>query len=141
MICPKCREDSLADFGMMEGVEIDFCSGCKGIWFDAGELAFYMEAGEDVPDLAAALSRGRDSGCACPRCTTTKLVETRYIANEPLLIDVCPSCKGVFVDSGELPQVETLAARGGIAGMEKVWQTAKALESKGYLILGAGENK
>jgi len=138
MICPKCRQVSLADFGMVEGVEIDFCSGCKGIWFDAGELAFYVEAGEDVPDLASALARGRDAGCQCPRCSTG-LVETRYMPNEPLLIDVCPFCKGIFLDSGELPQVETLAARGGVAGMEKVWLTAKALEAQGYVILGAGE--
>ena len=138
MICPKCRQDSLADFGMMEGVEIDFCSGCKGIWFDAGELAFYVEAGDDVPDMASALASGRASGCQCPRCSAA-MVETRYMPTEPLLIDVCPSCRGVFLDPGELPQVETLAARGGVVGMEKVWQTAKALEEKGYLILGAGE--
>ena len=137
MICPKCRQDSLADFGMVEGVEIDFCSGCKGIWFDAGELAFYVEAGEDVPDVASALASGRAAGCSCPRCST-ELVETRYLPGVPLLIDICPSCKGIFLDSGEVPQVEKLAAaRGG--GMEKVWQTAKALEKKGYMILGAGE--
>ena len=137
MICPKCREDSLADFGMVEGVEIDFCSGCKGIWFDAGELAFYVEAGEDLPDLASALARGKAAGCNCPR-DSAELVETHYLPNEPLLIDICPTCKGVFVDSGELPRVEALAAREG-TGMEKVWQTAKALEKKGYVILGAGE--
>jgi Zn-finger nucleic acid-binding protein len=135
MICPKCREDTLADFGMMEGVEIDFCSGCKGIWFDAGELAFYVEVEADVPGMAKALASGKPAGCNCPSCST-ELVEAHYVSGEPLLIDICPSCKGVFLDSGELPQVESLAARYG--GAKKILNTVKALEKKGYMILGSG---
>lgn len=135
MICPKCRQDSLADFGMVEGVEIDFCSGCKGIWFDQGELAFYVEDSEDVPDLPRALASGKPAGCDCPRCSTA-LVEVNYVPGDALLIDVCPSCKGVFLDCGELPRLEALAARRG--GMEKIMNTARALEKKGYVILGSG---
>ena len=32
MKCPKCGEDFKAVF--YEGVEVDRCSGCHGLWFD-----------------------------------------------------------------------------------------------------------
>ncbi len=36
MRCPKCGMELIAvDY---KGIEIDKCSGCEGIWLDAGEL-------------------------------------------------------------------------------------------------------
>jgi len=36
MKCPKCGMDLL---GMeFQGVKVDKCSGCSGVWLDAGEL-------------------------------------------------------------------------------------------------------
>ncbi len=32
MICPKCKNDR--DVIEFEGVEVDRCKSCKGIWFD-----------------------------------------------------------------------------------------------------------
>lgn len=139
MICPKCKTETLKDFGQMEGVDIDFCGTCKGIWFDAGELAFYVEASEDVPGLDKALQTGRDSGCLCPRCKTQHLVETQYLPGETLLIDICPACHGIFLDRGELPKVELLQASFG--GLNKVLRTAVALEKRGFVILGSGPNR
>ena len=134
MICPKCQKDTLQGFGQVEGVDVDFCSECKGIWFDAGELAFYVEVEKDVPDLEAAIASGKPSGHFCPRCST-ELVETHYVPGESLMIDVCPSCKGIFLDKGEVPRVEKLSARQG--GLERVTRTVAALEKKGYMILGS----
>ncbi len=139
MNCPRCGTDTLDDFGPMEGVDIDFCSGCKGIWFDSGELAFYVEAPADLPNMSQAVSAGAGKGRKCPRCVTVEMLETRYHPDHDLNIDICPACKGIFLDRGELPKVEALAAATG--GMEKVLSAAKALEKKGFLILGAGENK
>jgi Zn-finger nucleic acid-binding protein len=34
--CPQCRAPLVGK--MMEGVEVDICHACKGIWLDAGEL-------------------------------------------------------------------------------------------------------
>ncbi len=135
MNCPKCQEDSLHGFGQVEGVEIDFCSRCKGIWFDAGELAFYVETEQDVPDMDAALAAGRKTTLPCPRCDQ-HLVETHYVPGEPLLVDICPGCHGVFLDKGEVPRVEKLAVRFG--GLERVARTVKALEARGYTLLGGG---
>jgi Zn-finger nucleic acid-binding protein len=49
MKCPSC-EGALAEIDN-EGVTLDFCSGCKGIWFDRGEVGEYFELSRDLPDL------------------------------------------------------------------------------------------
>jgi len=36
MICPRCA--MTMDFEMAEGIEVDVCMTCGGIWLDAGEL-------------------------------------------------------------------------------------------------------
>jgi len=41
MLCPVCKVDlQMAD---REGVEIDFCPKCRGIWLDRGELDKIIE--------------------------------------------------------------------------------------------------
>ena len=37
MKCPVCEDVDLA-ISSREGVEIDFCSQCRGVWLDRGEL-------------------------------------------------------------------------------------------------------
>lgn len=134
MKCPKCGKNTLDPFGEVEGVHVDFCGECKGVWFDEGELAFYTEMPVDIPNLQAAMQAGRDSGSECPKCPGTHLVEVHYIPGEHPLLDLCPNCKGVFVDRGELPQIERMTTK--IRGAEVIGVVAKQLEARGYQILG-----
>jgi hypothetical protein len=50
MKCPVCRVDLvMAD---RAGVEIDYCSKCRGVWLDRGELDKIVErSATDAPDL------------------------------------------------------------------------------------------
>lgn len=134
MRCPKCSTDTLTPFGMIEGVHVDFCGSCKGIWFDQGELAFYTETPVDIPKLDQALAAGRDTGRKCPKCITPCLFEVRYLPGKDLLLDVCPACHGVFVDRGELPKIEALSVE--VRGAEAIVKVAAELEKRGYKILG-----
>ena len=51
MDCPVCKTERLA---MMErqGIEIDYCPKCRGVWLDRGELDKIVE--RSTADLAAA---------------------------------------------------------------------------------------
>ncbi len=42
MKCPKCGADMLEI--EMDGILVDKCSGCEGIYFDRGELELMIEA-------------------------------------------------------------------------------------------------
>jgi Zn-finger nucleic acid-binding protein len=49
MLCPKCRVGlTIAD---RQGIEIDFCPNCRGVWLDRGELDKIIEraAGQYQP--------------------------------------------------------------------------------------------
>jgi uncharacterized protein len=42
MKCPVCKEPDLA-LSERQGVEIDYCPACRGIWLDRGELDKIIE--------------------------------------------------------------------------------------------------
>ncbi len=54
MQCPKCQTDLM--ISDRQGIEIDFCPKCRGVWLDRGELdkiteraARYKERDDDEP--------------------------------------------------------------------------------------------
>jgi len=102
MRCPKCRTDmEQIEF---DGVEIDRCKYCKGIWFDAGESDLLRnEEAAAVIDTGSARS-GRKTNeidrYRCPRCDGGML---RVVDPQQTHIwyEECTSCKGSFFDAGE----------------------------------------
>ena len=44
MLCPVCKIGlAMSD---RQGVEIDYCPGCRGVWLDRGELDKFIERSE-----------------------------------------------------------------------------------------------
>ena len=132
MNCPKCQ-GALHEMEI-EGVKVDFCSPCKGIWFDKDEMAFMAELPADLPEAdvqQSAVATDFD----CPRCNNVKLHAMKFVKAEALIIDRCPACHGIWLDKGELPKVEKIAAHIGDA-KSKILFVSKQLRKKGYQILG-----
>lgn len=50
MRCPVC--DVPLSISSREGVEIDFCPQCRGVWLDRGELDKVIERAAASPELA-----------------------------------------------------------------------------------------
>lgn len=47
MKCPSCQEElRIAD---RQGVEIDYCPACRGVWLDRGELDKLIERSQTEP--------------------------------------------------------------------------------------------
>jgi Zn-finger nucleic acid-binding protein len=64
MDCPRCKSSLTAR--NREGIEIDICEKCGGIWFDKGELGklVKLEQGKSDEEVRAnwrLYDRGRDS--------------------------------------------------------------------------------
>ena len=68
MKCPRCQVDlSISD---RQGIEIDYCPQCRGVWLDRGELdkiieraARYVDDDEDrqrMPERPRDYDRDRD---------------------------------------------------------------------------------
>jgi len=128
LICPKC----LSDMTELEhqGVTIDVCPGCRGIWLDPGELAQLRGAAEDLPGEVDSIASGtrhlETSTYICPRCQGG-FDTFEYAPGTGLYIDRCKSCKGIYLDAGELKKVHTITGRRRLLGLESPAASDRAL--------------
>mgnify|MGYP001198868999 CR=1 FL=1 len=87
-----------------EGVKIDRCANCGGIWLDYLELERLREFQDaDVLDLATDIDATFDEMVyvECPRCFS--ILDTEELEEpEPFKFEVCRTCGGSFFDGGEL---------------------------------------
>lgn len=107
MRCPACRAELVVV--EREGVELDWCPFCRGLWFDAGE----MEAVEATLGVAFAPLQGpRNPGHRpCPRCDAP-MDAIQVAGSAPLSVDTCPQGHGVWLDYGELASLSQLGSSG-----------------------------
>jgi Zn-finger nucleic acid-binding protein len=111
-------------------IQIDGCAKCGATWFDGGELE--RIAAKTIVDLfsgdAAAARRCWQCGATvaggpgtragpstCPRCQartgrTCPGCGTRMgvLEHSAILVDACPTCRGIFLDRGEFDQILAL---------------------------------
>lgn len=105
--CPVCPS-AMNSFDH-EGVTLDLCSGCKGLWFDPGELRRVVGDLFELMAPGAVLGEGASRG-SCPACSAA-LSERALKGGGSLRIDACQRCEGVFLDAGELQAMRQLASR------------------------------
>jgi uncharacterized protein len=58
MKCPTCTDVALV-MTDRQGVEIDYCPQCRGVWLDRGELDKLIDRAASAPLAAAALPSNR----------------------------------------------------------------------------------
>ena len=110
MRCPKCRSDMVQV--AIDGTEIDRCSTCHGLWFDAGELEKMRnrQAAEvlDVGDISVGKQQNEIEYYRCPRCAgpMNRLVDPQQTH---IWFEQCDSCHGSFFDAGELSDLAELS--------------------------------
>ncbi len=123
MRCPVCKVPMI--IVEHEKIELDYCTKCLGVWFDAGELELLAERlSLDKETLSLheiwALPEANVSEKArrCPICR--KKMRKVYIGEETkVLLDICPIQNGIWFDSGEVSQVlSQLKSKGPATGKQ-----------------------
>lgn len=105
MLCPVCRDPLvIVEFG---NIELDTCVTCRGLWFDAQELAQLFElAGmaERLGELEWQVDRLPHVGPRrkCPRCRSPLEAVQAPNTDQRLILDECPRGDGLWFDQGEL---------------------------------------
>jgi len=92
-------------------IELDYCTNCQGVWFDAGELELLLESMSfESPDifltniLDSAGVESPEKKRRCPICR--RKMKKTTIGQEPtILIDVCQQGDGLWFDGGEVGQL------------------------------------
>lgn len=106
MNCPVCNVPLIVV--EREGIEVDYCISCRGIWFDAGEIELLAEK------LGCTLSldrvgTGREHAVSerprvCPRCDR-QMEKIDVQGSRPVILDRCTNGHGLWFDAGEVGAV------------------------------------
>ena len=109
MICPVCRHDMIVV--EYHNIELDYCTGCKGVWFDSEELELLLKSHsleeanlflDNILDSQEAISSEKKR--KCPICGQ-KMQKTTLGEQPKILIDVCSEEHGLWFDGGEVAQL------------------------------------
>ncbi|MCK5799929.1 MAG: rhomboid family intramembrane serine protease [Deltaproteobacteria bacterium] len=121
--CPLCSMTLLEPVSL-EGIEVDACPRCGGLYFDAGELAQVVERSVGSLSDQNALGSARvASEMACPGCSSPLMVHSfEGEEGNAFDVDVCHACQGIWLDRGELREVQKSRAQ-EIIERPKTWKT------------------
>jgi len=109
MICPTCKRDMIVvEYNQ---IELDYCTGCHGVWFDSGELELLLESHgleetglflDNILNSPEAISSEKKR--RCPICKQ-KMKKTTVGHKPETLIDACRQGEGLWFDGGEVNQL------------------------------------
>ena len=103
MNCPACKNSMV--ILELNQVEIDYCTSCKGIWLDRGELDLIFSSSEkkEIAKLFSVKNNLDEIKRRCPICK--KKMDKVEFENTGIIIDRCSDDHGVWFDSGELKSI------------------------------------
>lgn len=102
MNCPKCSSDF--EEVTYEGIKVDRCTNCYGLWFDMLEKDDLekIKGSESIDIGEPEVGEWQDHvrKIKCPKCNDAMI---NMIDKEQFHIhyELCPSCHGTFFDAGE----------------------------------------
>jgi Zn-finger nucleic acid-binding protein len=109
--CPDCKIALVRkDFS---GLELDACPQCAGVFFDDGELTDLRRQGseafgaldEEINPEQTNEVRAVAKLRLCPGCGNA-MTAFRYLYSSPVILDSCDNCGGIWIDNGELKQMQ-----------------------------------
>ena len=108
MKCPVCNNEMLQE---NFGIAVEVCeNGCKGMWFDQGQLGMLDQKNEGLGTALEHALRyprsndGQRGPIDCPKCSI-RMHAHRYKRDKEVNVDECYNCGGFFLDSGELTEI------------------------------------
>ena len=128
MKCPKDKNELIKEV-YEDTAEIDKCSTCQGIWLDKCELEKiqetikndYSEELKNLPNLINGVFNVAKSKTEkeydCPKCDKP-LDKREYGYCSQVIIDLCPSCRGIWLDKEEIQKLEVFFERSRIEAKE-----------------------
>ena len=105
MKCQICSDKDMVPVYTEQGVEIDYCPDCRGIWLDKGEIYYFTKKPAEMErELEAAIRSGGPPSSKSCRRTGKPMIEISLRGGK-LKLDYCPSSGGIWFDEGELEKL------------------------------------
>ncbi len=102
-LCP--RDSTLLEMRSAGPTVFHACPECQGLWIERRELSRFLSNPSEVWRLpqgerSSPIAVDGTARCTCPG---SPLMKTRRWAG--VAVDVCPECKGVWLDGDEIDQL------------------------------------
>jgi Zn-finger nucleic acid-binding protein len=115
MLCPVCNVAMV--IVEHQNIELDYCTRCKGVWFDSGELELLLESANlgNFGEFLGNIMNKREATTTekkrkCPICT--RKMKKVLIDDEKILVDICRHRHGIWFDNQEVQRlVKSLAEK------------------------------
>ncbi len=108
MKCPKCNIE--LKIKEIQGVTVDECENCEGIWFERDELRKVKDnTDKDLNWMDFEIWKHHDRFKAketkynCPACSST--MDVLDYDSTKIEINYCSNCQGVWLDKNELQNI------------------------------------
>lgn len=105
MHCPACKHVMIVV--ERNRVELDYCTNCRGVWFDSGELELLLQSSgtENRESFIAGMLKAPEAIVdekkrKCPICRRA-MKKVAVSGQSPVHIDACPAGNGLWFDGGE----------------------------------------
>jgi Zn-finger nucleic acid-binding protein len=109
MICPNCKVDLVTS--QHDGMEVDSCPKCEGLWLTALELQELEDEAFDLGDdgKGTLVFSSEPSARQCPQCA--KSMRTFEYRDYDLELEFCPEGHGYWLDANEDKRVKALIGK------------------------------
>ncbi|MBL8066143.1 MAG: zf-TFIIB domain-containing protein [Chthonomonadaceae bacterium] len=109
MKCPGCGNELASTF--LGSTLVEVCSNCGGIWFDEAELIKVITDDPASMNMVDQVQHSQATEIShihrrCPKCECV-MSSYHYAYKSAILLDGCDQCGGIFVDQGELTDIES----------------------------------
>jgi Zn-finger nucleic acid-binding protein len=106
--CPKC--DGELQPVKYEGLEVDRCAQCGGLWFDNMETDRLLKSkgsakSIDTGDVKTGEKQNAIGSIDCPRCHTP-MIRMVDIKQHHIWYESCGVCHGKWFDAGEFKDLQ-----------------------------------
>lgn len=122
MNCPKCQ--MAMETLTHAGVEVDRCTNCRGIWFDAVELdELRSTPGAEVIDTGnqnLGQEYNKQDRFPCPKCQGNTMIRLVDPQQPHIWFEQCKVCGGTFLDAGEFRDLRE----------ENIWDFFKSIRAR-----------
>lgn len=115
MKCPRCQSTNFVQ-NKYEGVNVDTCQGCFGVWLDEGELLEIVSVKQKkistdlVKEVVSNSFYGipeseKENKLLCAHCNN-EMKPINYDISSGVIIDRCNHGHGIWLDKHELEKVQ-----------------------------------
>ena len=90
----------------LEGITVHFDAASGGYWLKHDELeTLAQQHHTHMQDIETGDYGDTHQGRLCPQDAVTELREIEFGAHSGIKVDICPSCRGLWLDGGELQKM------------------------------------